>query len=484
MQPAARLGDMHVCPMFDGPKPHVGGPCIGVAYNVLIGNLPAAKMGDTAICVGPPDKIVGGSPTVLINGKPAARMGDMTVHGGIITLGCFTVLIGGVSVGGLGGAMGAAKGLFGGIMDKLKQIDPMEALHTTLDVVGLIPGLGEIADGINAVLYLAEGDYTNAALSAAAMIPIGGQAATAAKLGLKGADAAKTIVKNADEVADLAKVASKNADEALDFSKSSYKNLGTQKPCFLKGTMVHTKKGLREINNIQVGDIINTYDFQNKRSIFGEVTDIFKNWTNKIYEISIQNEVIKTTGRHLFWIEEEQKWIPAKELKHGMKLKNPSGELLGIEKIDRYEEVHDTYNIEVDLCHNYFITSIGFLVHNGSKPSLFESTEKKPTKIYEVYDPQTGEVKYVGQTTQASVDDRFDQHLNEGQKKGNHKSNWDQYEVRQVDEGNWTPYEAHVNEQHHIDKNGGKENLQNKKNAITEKKFDEYKDPKYGHNPC
>ncbi len=99
MKPAARISDMHVCPMVTPavpPVPHVGGPILPPgALTVLIGGLPAARMGDMAVCVGPPDTIVLGSMTVLISGKPAARMGDMCSHGGSIVVGCFTVLIGG-----------------------------------------------------------------------------------------------------------------------------------------------------------------------------------------------------------------------------------------------------------------------------------------------------------------------------------------------------------------------------------------------------
>lgn len=95
MPPAARLTDLHTCPMVTGVVPHVGGPIVGPGTpTVLIGGLPAVRMGDMAVCVGPPDSIVAGSPTVLIGGVPAARMGDSTAHGGVIVLGCFTVLIG------------------------------------------------------------------------------------------------------------------------------------------------------------------------------------------------------------------------------------------------------------------------------------------------------------------------------------------------------------------------------------------------------
>lgn len=98
-QPAARITDLHVCPMFTPglpPVPHVGGPIIGPGVpTVLIANMPAAVLGDTATCVGPPDVIQKGSATVTIGGKPAARMGDLTAHGGTISIGCPTVLIGG-----------------------------------------------------------------------------------------------------------------------------------------------------------------------------------------------------------------------------------------------------------------------------------------------------------------------------------------------------------------------------------------------------
>lgn len=100
MPPAARLTDFHQCPMqtpaIPSPIPHVGGPIIGPGQpNVLIGGLPAAKVGDMLVCVGPPDSIVKGSATVKIGGMPAARVGDTTAHGGQIVLGALNVMIGG-----------------------------------------------------------------------------------------------------------------------------------------------------------------------------------------------------------------------------------------------------------------------------------------------------------------------------------------------------------------------------------------------------
>jgi uncharacterized Zn-binding protein involved in type VI secretion len=86
---------MHVCPMVTGVVPHVGGPITLGCFTVLIGNMPAARLGDMCVCVGPPDVIALGSMTVMIGGQPAARMGDITAHGGTIVVGCPTVIIGG-----------------------------------------------------------------------------------------------------------------------------------------------------------------------------------------------------------------------------------------------------------------------------------------------------------------------------------------------------------------------------------------------------
>jgi uncharacterized Zn-binding protein involved in type VI secretion len=125
MPPAARITDMHVCPMVTGIVPHVGGPILPPGCpTVLIGMLPAARVTDMATCVGPPDIIAMGSPTVLIGNLMAARIGDPTAHGGVIILGCFTVIIGEAGApspaapggGGVGGALlGAALGALAGL---------------------------------------------------------------------------------------------------------------------------------------------------------------------------------------------------------------------------------------------------------------------------------------------------------------------------------------------------------------------------------
>jgi uncharacterized Zn-binding protein involved in type VI secretion len=95
MPPAARITDMHVCPKVEpGPVPHVGGPTISGEGTVLIGFMPAARVGDSLVCCGAPDTISKGEPSVKIGNKHAARLGDATSHGGKIVAGCPTVIIG------------------------------------------------------------------------------------------------------------------------------------------------------------------------------------------------------------------------------------------------------------------------------------------------------------------------------------------------------------------------------------------------------
>ena len=109
MPPAARVTDkvlqaaphchapIHPAALVPTPVPHPAMPLAIIgpgALTVMIGGMPAARVGDMAVCVGPPDVIVLGSFKVLIGGQPAARLGDMTAHGGAIVMGCPTVLIG------------------------------------------------------------------------------------------------------------------------------------------------------------------------------------------------------------------------------------------------------------------------------------------------------------------------------------------------------------------------------------------------------
>ena len=139
-KPAARIGDMHMCPMVTPglpPVPHVGGPITGPGCpTVLIGGMPAAVMGDMCVCVGPPDTIILGSTGVFFGGKPAARMGDQCAHGGAITIGCPTVLIGESSAGSVSASAPTSVTVSNANMEARKSVALMhvEALNNMMQV--------------------------------------------------------------------------------------------------------------------------------------------------------------------------------------------------------------------------------------------------------------------------------------------------------------------------------------------------------------
>jgi uncharacterized Zn-binding protein involved in type VI secretion len=94
-QPAARVTDFHVCPVVSPAGPHVGGIVLPPGgMTVLVGGLPAARIGDLCVCVGAVDSIVKGAMPVRVLNMPASRMTDATAHGGVVVVGLPTVLIG------------------------------------------------------------------------------------------------------------------------------------------------------------------------------------------------------------------------------------------------------------------------------------------------------------------------------------------------------------------------------------------------------
>ncbi len=146
MPPAARVSDMHTCPMVTVLVPHVGGPILppGVP-TVLIDFLPAATVTDMLTCVGPPDVIIMGSVGVTINYLPAARLGDPTAHGGVIVLGSPTCIIGemGSAAPGAAGANSVTAGLAASGVDR--PIDPNKSIYGV--PLAAAPGGGAPAPG-------------------------------------------------------------------------------------------------------------------------------------------------------------------------------------------------------------------------------------------------------------------------------------------------------------------------------------------------
>ena len=206
MPPAARISDMHVCPMVTGIVPHVGGPVSIGCPTVMIGFMPAARVGDMCTCVGPPDLIAMGSPTVMIGGMMAARMGDPTIHGGSIVMGCPTVMIGVPGAGSPGGAAG------GGAAPSAESNSVGEAGFAE----GMIPVWGSGRDAVNAFQKGEIGwGLLHTALAASDIVLAGGLIKNAIKGGVKaaGKQVAKDAAKEAAEEA-AQKAAKETAEKA------------------------------------------------------------------------------------------------------------------------------------------------------------------------------------------------------------------------------------------------------------------------------
>jgi hypothetical protein len=386
---------------------------------------------------------------------------------------------------------------------RLQAFDDFFGTNLAAENDGIKQALSETGDKFLHGTNAERGEVAGQAVEFVAEVIFGTKGAGAAiksvKAGSMGSKAAK-VANAADKAADIAKVADGKVKQwTLEklpkgtkgiFGKKPKKKISYDElkkgvePCFLSGTLISTQSGLKSIELIDKKDRVISFDFEICNFAPKNVLNKFKNWAETYFIVDTDlGDSIKVTGRHMFWIENEHKWKIVKMLNIGDMLKTQNGITL-VTNIVRVDNINmDTFNLEIQDCHNYLVGMNGILVHNQSRTSKFESTATQEIKIYEVYDQGPPEkVKYVGQTNKPTVEDRFEEHKSEGRKKaGSHKKNWDNYKVREVKRGQWTPYEASTWEQYYIEKNGGVSNLENKRNEITEKKYDKYADK---HNPC
>lgn len=217
-----------------------------------------------------------------------------------------------------------------------------QILHTTLDVGGVIPIVGMLADGTNVVLYLIEGDIAGAALSGTAFVPIIGDVTMAAKYGNK---IYKKTVKTAylQEVADV-------------YAKSPCN-------CFAAGTLVHTDKGKVPIEKIKVGDKVLSKDEKTGKIEYKPVVYTFDKLTEELYTIKAGNKKIVTTDNHPFWIKGKG-WKTSNQLKIGDQLVTDQNKIVPIDDIIVEKKNATVYNFTVEDFHTYFVTDLGIWTHN------------------------------------------------------------------------------------------------------------------------
>ncbi|MEL6862995.1 MAG: polymorphic toxin-type HINT domain-containing protein [Bacteroidota bacterium] len=226
----------------------------------------------------------------------------------------------------------------------------LDWVQTGLDVVGLVPGLGEVADGLNAVIYLGRGDYTNAALSVAAMNPVGGQAATALKYVNKSGlldDAAGAVIKRVKK--------GKKGKPGCDCPMNT--------KCFIAGTPILTQNGNVPIEQIAVGDSVWAYDEVIKRRELKAVINVFQKDAEEIVRLSIGDQEIAVTAEHPFF--SEGYWREAGQLVVGdtVLLFDGTSKIVSAVRIEQGD--FKVYNFEVADLHSYYVADASVLVHNS-----------------------------------------------------------------------------------------------------------------------
>jgi hypothetical protein len=180
---------------------------------------------------------------------------------------------------------------------------------------------------------------------------------------------------------------------------------------------VHTPTGQRAIEHLVAGELVWAYDFAANQVTARPIAGTMRNWTRFVVVLTLDRSIVRTTREHRFWVPDAQTWVAAAELVVGTRLLTLDGQEARLVAHQVYEAEADTYNFEVTELHTYFVGTDGVLVHNAKQPkpftpsTKFSSTVRTPTKIYTVTDPKTGEVKYVGQTIHATVEQRMAEHL-------------------------------------------------------------------------
>jgi len=265
--------------------------------------------------------------------------------------------------------------------------------------------------------------------------------------------------------------ATKALKEVAENIAKTWDDLAKFKHCFTEGTLVKTENGYTPIETLQKGYIVACYDFENSEVVYSEVTEVYCNTAESYLIIYIDDEVIECTQHHQFWSVDNEDWVIAKDLNEGDWLLSANGDRVQIIRIQLLKQQSNTYNLEIENHHNYFVSSLDILVHNGNPfpNSVYNDLATKSTKIYGIVDKKTKQVVYVGKSIQKEGT-RLSQHVLE---KGLDPK---RYSIKVLEKGKWNAFQTAAREQYHISKNGTKvlkkgAEIKNKINALSKRKF-------------
>ncbi|MEI6331352.1 MAG: polymorphic toxin-type HINT domain-containing protein [Pseudanabaena sp. ELA645] len=135
--------------------------------------------------------------------------------------------------------------------------------------------------------------------------------------------------------------------------------------CFVAGTEILTTEGIKNIEDIKVGDWVIADDPNTVGEIEAkQVLDAFVRHTNKLVDLYIDGELISTTEEHPFWTP-DRGWVEAKDLHVGSLLQTEDGRIIDVDSVDKREGDFTVYNFKVEGFHTYFVSDLGILVHNA-----------------------------------------------------------------------------------------------------------------------
>ncbi len=271
----------------------------------------------------------------------------------------------------------------------------LDYLQTGLDVAGMVPVLGEACDALNAGISLGRGNYGDAAMSLAAMIPIAGAGVTAGKFGKK---IYKALAHNADKLDEVASVGKSMVHQVDDAAQQALRN------CFPAGTPVATEFGSKPIETVRSGERVWSYDVVTSQWKLCHVMETFeRHYDGHSVLVSVADETVEATLLHPFWVVSGEsladrpvrqhlarvpanattpgRWVDAGDLQVGDRVLLRNGERFPIQAVN-IQPYHDkVYNFEVADLHNYAVGGWEILVHNDNGLEAFEQASKRTDEI-------------------------------------------------------------------------------------------------------
>jgi RHS repeat-associated protein len=158
------------------------------------------------------------------------------------------------------------------------------------------------------------------------------------------------------------------ADDVLATQSTRTAVAGGGPQCFVAGTEILTTEGIKNIEDIQVGDWVIADDPITPGGVVArQVLETFVRETDALYDLYVDGEVISTTGEHPFWVPDFG-WVEAKDLTVGSLLQTADGKVVDVDKIERREGKFEVYNFKVEGIPTYFVSELGILVHNICNP--------------------------------------------------------------------------------------------------------------------